>query len=218
MATTSRTTAARAGRRTPLNREQIIRAALSYIDEHGLDGLSMHKLGAELGVQGMSLYHYVASKDDVLDGVVELLWQEAEGSVTGADWRATFRSFARTVRDVVLRHPNAALLIVGQAIMPEPALRAIQARVAEAVGSGVGEDDAYALLRTVCSYALGTALNEVAWGACQACAPADARGLVRPGVAEELAKVAETFCGQADSDGQFELGLDLMLRGCDHSG
>jgi TetR/AcrR family tetracycline transcriptional repressor len=64
---------ARTDRRTPLSQERIMQAALDYIDEHGLGELSMHKLGSKMGVQGMSLYHYVTNKDDVLDGVVELL-------------------------------------------------------------------------------------------------------------------------------------------------
>lgn len=215
MATTS--SPARTDRRTALSRERIIRAALDYIDERGLGELSMHKLGGKMGVQGMSLYHYVTNKDDVLDGVVELLWREAAAAVTGADWRATFRSFARAVRDVVLRHPNAALLIGSQGIMPEPALRAIRDRVAEAAESGVSEDHAYGLLRTVSSYALGTALNEAAWSANNACAPTEARELVRSDTPEDLAQVAEIFCGQADSDAQFDLGLDLMLRDIDVS-
>ncbi len=67
--------------RIPLTRERIVAVALRYIDDHGLDALSMHKLGAELGVKGMSLYNHVASKDDLLDGVVELLfWPSGRGA------------------------------------------------------------------------------------------------------------------------------------------
>ena len=64
------------GRRTSLTRGRIIECALRYIDDNGLNTLSMHKLGAVLDVKGMSLYHHVANKDDLLDGVVEALWEE----------------------------------------------------------------------------------------------------------------------------------------------
>ncbi len=50
--------------RAPLSRQQVLRAALEYVDEHGLEALSMHKLGAALGVKAMSLYKHVADKDD----------------------------------------------------------------------------------------------------------------------------------------------------------
>ncbi|MPZ88128.1 MAG: TetR family transcriptional regulator, partial [Nitriliruptorales bacterium] len=188
--------------------------ALRYIDTHGLDALSMHKLGAELGVKGMSLYNHVARKDDLLDGVVELLWSEAESAAPATpDWREGLRSFAHALRDVVRRHPNAAALITSQQVMPEPALRAVQAHITSATDRGIPEERAYALLRTITSYALGSALAEVSWGlGAPGCAPA-VSDLLRPGVPGELVGVAEVFCGQCDLDAQFELGLDLMLRG-----
>lgn len=81
--------------------------------------LSMHKLGAELGVKGMSLYNHIASKDDVLDGVVELLFSEVESAAPARDsWREGFRLFAHALRDVVRRHPNAAPLITSQQVIP----------------------------------------------------------------------------------------------------
>lgn len=210
MATNSKS---KVGRRAPLSRQRIVKAALRYIDAHGLDRLSMHKLGAQLDVQGMTLYHYVANKDDVLDGVVELLWTEVEGEVAGSDWRGECRSFARAIRSVVYRHPNAALLLVSRGIMPSSALRCIQALITTATNEGIPEADAYALLRTITSYALGTSLHEIAWSTGRpGCAQGSARTFVLPGTPAELTAIADVFCGQSDNDTQFELGLDLMLR------
>ena len=62
--------------RVPLDRERILAAALSYIEEHGLPQLSMRKLGAELGVEGMSLYRYVPGREALLDGIVESIIDE----------------------------------------------------------------------------------------------------------------------------------------------
>lgn len=211
------TTQPMAGRRVPLTHDRIVRAALGYVDTHGLAGLSMHKLGAELGVKAMSLYKYVASKDDLLDGVVEELWVEVENAAPAkSDWREGYRSFAQALRDVVYRHPNAASLIISHGIMPAPALRCVKAHISAASGNGVAEARAYAWLRTITSYALGTALNEVAWGYGQdGCRPTAVSELLRLGIPPGLAEVAEVFCGQFDAEAQFELGLELMLRGID---
>ncbi len=211
------TTASTSSQRTTLTRRRILDAALAYIDTHGLDALSMHKLGAALGVKGMSLYNHVANKDDLLDGVVELLWSQVESEVERAapaegGWRQGVRAFARALRDIVHRHPNAAPLITSQQIMPAPALRVVRAHITAATEAGEPQERAYALLRAITTYALGSALAEVSWGLGQACAPS-VSDLLRPGIPDELAAVAEIFCGHGAPDAQFELGLDLMLRG-----
>lgn len=200
--------------RIPLTRQRIVDAALRYIDDHGLDALSMHKLGAELGVQGMSLYNHVTNKDDVLDGVVELLWSEVEvAAPVGDDSREAVSSFAHALRNVVRRHPNAARLIISQQVIPEPALRIVQALTAAAVSQGVPVAYAHALLRTITSYALGSSYVEVSWGmGGPGCRPS-VDDLLRPGIPEDLAALAHVFCGQSEPDAQFELGLDLMLLG-----
>lgn len=207
-----------ADERIPLTRQRIVEAALRYIDDRGLEALSMHKLGAELGVKGMSLYNHVASKDDLLDGVVELLWSEVESAAPPrGDWREGFRLFAHALRDVVRRHPYAAPLITSQQVMPVPALRIVQSHIATATDGGTPEAQAYALLRTITSYALGSALAEVSWGMGGAgCAPM-VSDLLRPGVPDGLVGVAEVYCGQSDPDAQFELGLDLMLHGIENT-
>ena len=208
------TLASTAEERTPLSRRRILDAALRYIDEHGLDALSMHKLGAALGVKGMSLYNHVANKDDVLDGVVELLWSEVEAAAPVTDdWCEAVRAYAHALRDVVRRHPNAAPLMISQQLMPAQALRIVQAQTALAVRQGVAEAYAHALLRTITSYALGSAYVEVGWGmGGPGCVPS-VSDLLRPGTPEDLAALAYDFCGQSDPDAQFKLGLDLMLRG-----
>lgn len=178
----------------------------------------MHKLGAGLGVKGMSLYNHVDSKDDVLDGVVELLWSEIETSAQATgEWHEAVRSFAHALRNVLMRHPNAAPLIASQQIMPEPALRVVQAYTAAAERNGLTESQAHAILRTINSYAMGSAFVELRWGiGADGCGPA-VSDLLRPGIPSDLASVAENFCGKSDMDAQFELGLDLMLNGLERN-
>jgi TetR/AcrR family tetracycline transcriptional repressor len=178
----------------------------------------MHKLGAELGVKGMSLYNHVANKDDLLDGVVELLFSEVERAAPASgDWRAGLRVFAHALRDVVRRHPYAASLITSQRAIPVPALRVVQAHVSAGTSGGTPEAEAYALLRTITWYALGSGLVQVSWGMAEQGRGPTVSDLLPPGVPDDLAGVAEVYCGQTDPDAEFELGLELMLRGIETS-
>lgn len=191
-----------------------MRSALHYIDENGLGALSMHKLGAALDVKGMSLYHYIDNKDDLLDEVVEMLWSEVEVTATPvADWRSGIRSLAWAMRNVVRCHPAAASLIFSQQVMPNSALRVIQAHTEALITAGFAEIRAYDLVRTITSYALGCAFSEITWDTAEASCAVDVRSMLQPDTPPDLVAVAEVFCGQSAPDAQFETGLDLMLRG-----
>ena len=77
--------------RTPLTRERILRAAIDLADTDGLDALSMRKLAKAVGVEAMSLYNHVANKDDLLDGIVDLVVAEIYVPRAEGDWRAELR-------------------------------------------------------------------------------------------------------------------------------
>src|SRR5436305_8634489 len=83
-----------AERRVPLSRERVLHAALSLVDEGGIESLSMRKLGQALGVEAMSLYRYVDNKDNLLDGIVNLVLEEFELPSAGEDWEAAIRQCA----------------------------------------------------------------------------------------------------------------------------
>ena len=91
--------------RAPLSRERVLRAAVALADERGIDELSMRKLGQQLGVEAMSLYNHVANKDDVLDGMVDLVVGEIDPPSTGTDWKTAVRERALSARRALLRHP-----------------------------------------------------------------------------------------------------------------
>ena len=94
--------------RLRLSRDRILRSALELVDEHGLDALTMRRLGRELGFEAMSLYNYVASKEDVIDGMLELVLAETELPRTADDWASTVRESAVSVHDALRRHRWAA--------------------------------------------------------------------------------------------------------------
>ena len=96
-------------KRTPLTRERVLRAAVALADESGIESLSMRRLGQELGVEAMSLYNHVANKDDLLNGITDLVLREIELPATG-DWKEALRRHAVSAHDVLVSHPWACTL------------------------------------------------------------------------------------------------------------
>lgn len=206
--------------RAPLSREQVLRAAVRYVDEHGLDALSMHKLGAELGVKGMSLYKHVADKDDLLDGIVEQLWAEIPEQPAAGDWRAAVRGLAGALRQLVHRHPHAAPLLTSRQTFQERPLRIAHNVLTVMREGNVPERCAVALLRTVWPYGIGYALAELAIpeSCCQGDQVARIRGisdLLSPKAPDDLVRTALLLCSDRDLSAEFDIGLDLMIHGLD---
>jgi AcrR family transcriptional regulator len=90
--------------RTPLSRERVLQAAVALADERGVEELTMRKLAKELGVEAMSLYNHVANKDDLLDGMVDIVFSEIDPPVPGGDWKAELRKRAVSTREALTRH------------------------------------------------------------------------------------------------------------------
>jgi AcrR family transcriptional regulator len=97
-------TAERTKRRAPLNRERVLRAAIALADEGGFESLTMRKLAKELGVEAMSLYNHVAGKDDLLDGMVDIVFSEIEPPPADVDWKTAMRTRAVSTREVLAQH------------------------------------------------------------------------------------------------------------------
>ncbi len=93
-----------ARRRLPLTRERVLATALLLADQGGIDGLSMRKLGQALGVEAMAVYYHLANKDEVLDGIVDLVFAEIDLPVEGAPWKAAMRQRGISMYEVLLRH------------------------------------------------------------------------------------------------------------------
>ena len=205
--------------RAPLSREQVLRTALAYVDELGLEALSMHKLGARLGVKAMALYNHVEGKDGLLDGLVELLWSDMASVEETEDWRRRLRELAHAVRATVARHPSAAPLVMTRPVLPVGALRVFKAHLDALARAGFSRRRAVEVVRTVVAYAFGCALSERCWSCAGA---ADGTELARlrrvsqmlpDDVPDDLLEVAMDLCGECELEGPFELGLDSMLQG-----
>lgn len=208
--------------RGALSRQQVLTAALDYVDEHGLEALSMHKLGAMLGVKAMSLYKHVADKDDILDGIVGLLWAEIPAEPPPGDWREAIRQVAANLRDLVHRHPNAAPLLTSRQGLREHPLTVAHGVLRTMREGGVPERCAVALLRTVFPYGIGYALAEISMPAPPPPGPASeitlirqVTGMLSPDVSDDLVRTALLVCGDCDLTAEFHIGVDLMIRGLD---
>lgn len=149
--------------RPRLTRDRVLAAALAVIDRDGLEGLSMRKLGAEVGVEAMSLYNHVAGKDDVLDGVVALLWREVDRRIpSGGDWASQARGFAAAIRQVAHAHPHAYPLVLTRGVLPEQ-LRLLGQRLTTALREAGFGDLAPRAMLALTSHATSQALAEVSW-------------------------------------------------------
>lgn len=90
--------------RIPLTRERVLHAAVALADASGSESLSMRKLGDAIGVEAMSLYHHVANKEDLLDGMIDVVFGEIDLPAGGEDWKTAMRARAMSARRVLSRH------------------------------------------------------------------------------------------------------------------
>lgn len=156
-----------------LDREQVVVAALEFIDSEGLAGLSMRRLGTRLGVEAMSLYRHVPGKDELLDAVVEHLVSEMRADELVPDtpdygWQDFLQRLAHGVRRVALAHPKAFPLIASrppEAPWLRPPLRSldwVELFLSGLIAEGFSPEAAALSYRSFTSFLLGNLLLEVA--------------------------------------------------------
>jgi AcrR family transcriptional regulator len=203
--------------RTPLTRDRVLRAAVALADEHGIEALSMRKLGAELGVEAMSLYNHVVSKDDLLDGIIEVVTTELALPPEDIGWKAILRSHAISSRQMLLRHPWAASLAESRTQSGPTRLRHLETLLGVLRRGGFDPQGTYRANLTIDSYIYGFVLQEVAWPVESGETPASAADFVERTPADDypyLIEVAGVVASDGmDRDADFEFGLDLVLDG-----
>lgn len=195
----------RAGRPARLSRDLVLRAAMSLADEGGLQVMTMHRVGQRLGVEAMSLYRHVRNKEDILDGIADLVYAEIELPDDEGDWRTAMRRRAISTRDVLAHHPWAVDLMESRST-PGPAnLRHHDVVLGILRGAGFSSAMATHAYNLLDSYIYGFALQ--------------ARSLP-VATPEALAEVGEVLIGQLPGDGYPHLkavGIDLMAAGFDYA-
>lgn len=201
--------------RPPLTRERVLHEAVALADEDGLAALTMRRLGQRLGVEAMSLYNHVTSKDDLLDGMADLVSDELHVPVRGQDWRQALRQAATSAHDAVVRHPWASTLLESRS-HPGPArLRYLNGVIGALLDAGFPIQQAYHAMLILDSYIYGFTLQELnAPSTPEQAAPAAEEFLAELPVDEypHLASMARLVMDpQYDRSGDFAFGLSLVI-------
>jgi AcrR family transcriptional regulator len=216
------------GRYGKLSREKVLVCALEVVDRDGLSGLSMRRLGAELGVEAMALYRYASGKDALLDGLVEAFFLELEKGLGGgpADepaptgWRDELHRIALAAHAVALRHPHVVpllatrLLSTPMARRPAAVLRGDERILALLASAGMSDRQTVAVHRAFTAWLLGHLLVDLRAmdDAPEEPDPAFRIGLHRIS-AQELPRLRAIALAMTDRGGPAELaaGLDALL-------
>ncbi len=157
----ARQTTPQAHPRVPLSRQRALSAAVALADADGIGSLTMRKLAHALGVEAMSLYHHVANKDDILDGMVDVVFSEIDLPTDGSDWKTAMRRRATSVRQALTRHPWA-ISIMESRTSPGPAtLRHHDAVIGCCRKAGFSIEMAAHAFSLIDSYIYGFVLQEV---------------------------------------------------------
>jgi AcrR family transcriptional regulator len=149
----------RAAERVPLSRDRVLSGAMTVADAGGLGSLTIRSLAHELGVKPMSVYHYVANKDEILDGIIDIVFGEIELPDLNGDWRLEMRRQAESARRVLRRHRWSITLLQSRT-SPGPATLRHHNAMITLRGAGFSVTmtaHAYALID---SYVYGFALSE----------------------------------------------------------
>src|ERR1035437_3828631 len=146
--------------RIPLSRERVLRAGVAFADESGIAALSMRKLGEALGVEAMSLYNHVANKDELLDGMVDVVFREIDLPGGGTDWKTAMRERAQSARQALGRHPWAIALMSTRTSPGSATLRHHDAVIGNLRAGGFSVPMAAHAFSALDSYIYGFALQE----------------------------------------------------------
>ncbi|MHB8450319.1 MAG: TetR/AcrR family transcriptional regulator [Mycobacteriales bacterium] len=192
-----------------LDRERIVEAAVDVADRDGIDALTLRRLASALGVHPTSIYHYLASKDAILDGVVEWLVAEAGLPTEVADWRTWVYEFAAALRGLARSHPGAFLVFIRRPAEGPVASRHTEAALDAFRRAGFAPSVARLAVAGTALAVLGLALDE--------CPPAE------PWVEPDLTHLSpeshpRTFetVEPVDRDAMWELVLDGLVLGLAH--
>ncbi|MDR7277554.1 TetR/AcrR family transcriptional regulator [Catenuloplanes atrovinosus] len=219
--------------RPPLTRDRVLAAATRVADVEGLKALTMRRLGAELGVEAMSLYHHLPGKEALLDGVADALIAEIQAAAAdvvddATGWKERLRRTFLAARVVVLRHPWAPALLGARTTVPPRLFAYYDGIVGTMTGAGLSHRLAHRAVHAFGTMALGFTQElfrpEAAGGAADVdAAEADLAAMAErlphltAMVAAELHDAADPVLGWCDSQTEFEFTLALLLDGLERA-
>ncbi len=205
------------GSRPPLSRARVLETGIALADRDGIEGLSMRRLAQELGVEAMSLYHYVARKSDLLEAMLDSVYAEMERPSEVGDGRPAIRATALSAHHVLLRHPWACGLLMSPS-SPSPArlawMDSVLGRLRQA---GFTPELTHHAYHALDSHIVGFTLWVLPYLAIARERPDVAERFLReipladlPWLAEHIEYHADDKAGDTS---EFDFGLDLLLDG-----
>ena len=208
--------------RSPLTRQRVFQAAVDLADRDGLGALTMRRLGAELGVEAMSLYKHVASKEEILDGIVELVVGEIEIPPDGAEWKEAMRRRAISAREVLSRHSWAIGLLEARDSKGPTALRYLDAILGNLRSAGFSIENAAHAFWLLDSFVYGHVVQETSFPVSASEETTEStRSLVEQITTNEYPHLVEigehALRSEYSYDNEFEFGLDLILDALDRT-
>jgi AcrR family transcriptional regulator len=203
-------------RRAPLTRERVLAAAITVADENGITALTMRSLANALGVKPMALYHHVANKEEILDGIIDLVFAEIDLPRADGDWASAVRHRARSARRVLARHSWAIPLLESRTAPGPATLRQHDAMLGVLRSAGFSIPQAAQAYSLLDSYVYGFALTEAALPFDPDTAPEVAEAILAHLSAQDhphLAELVREYALQPgyDHGEEFDRGLDLIL-------
>jgi AcrR family transcriptional regulator len=202
--------------RVSLSRDRILRAATALADEAGIEALTMRSLGEQLGTEAMSLYRHVRNKDDLLDGLVDLVYGEIDLPVRTPSWKSAMRRRAIAVRQAMSRHPWAIALMESRTQPGPENLRHHDWVLRVLRGAGFTSATATHAYNLLDSYIYGFALQERSLPF----SSAEELAEVGPALIQQIpgdlypalkAVATDLIASGFDYGAEFEFGLDLIL-------
>ncbi|WP_441960525.1 TetR/AcrR family transcriptional regulator C-terminal domain-containing protein [Mycolicibacterium houstonense] len=206
-------------RRNPLSKELVLRTAVALADEAGGGVPSMRKLGERLGVESMSLYHHFRNKDLILDGMVDIVFDEIELPGDDMDWRTAMRRRAVSMREALIRHPWAIRLMDSRANPGPATLRQHNAAIGCLRSGGFSIAGAAHAFSVLDGYVYGSTLQELSLPFRSSSELEDVAGsIVTQLPRDEFPHLTEMIVDRALKPGyeyaeEFAIGLDLILDG-----
>jgi AcrR family transcriptional regulator len=205
--------------RTPLNRQRVLRAAVVLADEEGIEALKMRELGLRLGVEAMSLYRHIANRDDILDGMVDLVVSEIDIPEDTVGWREAMRRRAISAQAVYSRHPWASALMDSRTSSGPARLQYFDWILGTLREAGFTQEMTARAISVLDSYVYGFGRQQLNMSAGPGVKPEDvAEAFLKAIPADEypnLRKMVVEYAMNAgrDESADFEFGLDLILDG-----
>ena len=209
--------------RPPWTRERVLRAAIDLADEGGIETLSMRRLSQELGGAAMSLYNHVANKEDLLDGMIDVVFSEIEPPSDEQGWKTAMRQRAISIRTVLARHPWAIGLMESRTSPGPATLRHHDAVIGCLRRAGFSVELAAHAFSALDSYIYGFALQE---RSLPFHTPEETSALAQAMLAQfpvdEYPHLAELTIDHVlepgyDYGNEYEFGLDLILDGLERA-